>query len=154
MGGRNRCLYLVDTLGNREDFSNHFCIDGLNIDKIIIQTFRETIEPQIHEFKKERFRDNNFEPIVCPLTGILLEYRSPDCHVDHDFSSPDTTFKGLYQHFLEEQKIQLSDLKDAVICVGPHKTFKSPTLENWQQFHRKHAKLRLIHASANIRGNI
>ena len=99
------------------------------------QAKRNAIASQTIEYK-EQFFDGQPEAI-CEATGELL--LRCECHVDHECP----TFKELDQAFF-------GDWIPDVVDDGQQWHLFDDIKQSWQEFHRKHAKLRCVTRTFNL----
>jgi hypothetical protein len=103
---------------------------------------RNAVEEQVREFKN-RFFEKNRE-VKCPITGTYLTYNN--AHVDHEYPK---TFDQIVYDFIKEKNI---DVNSVVIKGELVKQLKDKRLEEeFAQYHRANANLRVISKSANLR---
>jgi hypothetical protein len=109
----------------------------------VFAAFRNGIQEQITIFRRNAF--HNKKEHICPETGIVLK-NEITTHTDHHFRKK--TFNQLVNEFLIKEEV---DFK--VITIengGMFYRLKDRSLaERWNEYHKEHAILRLIHVSAN-----
>jgi len=111
--------------------------------KDVFGAFRNDIQTQI-----KLFRDNAFkrvERIRCPETGIYMR-QNYDAHTDHHFRKK--TFVQLVAEFLFKEKIEFNDV-EIENCGMFYRLKDREIADRWNDFHKEHAILRIIHVSAN-----
>ena len=128
---------------NKEiSFSYGKCITHTSIDKNnIIRAFREAILPQIKEFKEKIFNQGK---VHCAMTGVELTWE--DCHIDHQ-----NKFRHILKEFLDKEGLKYKDIQ---IINKPNSLPKIKDEElkkKWIEYHRRHAILRPLHKSVNLR---
>lgn len=82
----------------------------------------------------------------CPLCGQPLA--SGDRHVDH---APPHTFEGLLDFWLIEEGLSYQDIEVEDVGVADAQFTDRLLAARWQEFHREHAVLRVIHIHENLR---
>jgi hypothetical protein len=169
-------FWIVRVDGTGEDFSYRRALDGpLNQRAQVIKAMRRAVQTQIDEFRRNEFERHrraylqgsaaqrdpawdrfdprnfafNFEEYqcaapVCPLTGLRL-INDPTTHVDHWGSS----FVELADTYADQNGGY------DTIAVEPGRTHPGPKLAasheiRFADYHRRNAKLRLVHRSANL----
>ena len=112
------------------------------------RVFRYTIVDQLREFKASWFRENaEQEHFTCAVTGEKVS--AERAHVDHEAPH---TFDALMRAFIESrgfhiESIELCSSKDDE--VG--RRFADEILaQDWYDYHRMHAHLRVISDTANM----
>lgn len=101
------------------------------------EAFRNAISDQTIEYKEQYF-DGHLEA-PCEATGELMT--RVDCHVDHE----EPTFRELVRQFFgENPNIEMVD--DGLCWHIADKDLRHA----WQEFHRKHAKLRCTTRNFNL----
>ena len=138
MNPRSWTLYAILEDGQEVDFSYRKSVLNMfgNYDKRmnIYYAFRRAIEDQIMEFKKSRMFGN----YVITDDGKLLPPEKT--HVHHD-----PPFEVLVERFLSEKKLKLEDIPIKESPDGIQYTIADEALlKEWQEYHRKHAKLILL----------
>jgi len=129
--------------GSKTDFSWVRCIKGNWMaprDKLR-SAMREAISDQIRSFRDE------IHGYTCEICKQHIEV----LHVDHD--GEETRFENLVLDFLEPRTLIPSRFDD---CPNTHRAkFQESDFEwftrPWQEYHRKHARLRGICASCNLK---
>ena len=103
---------------------------------------RNAIEDQVREFKDRFFeQDGEFE---CSVTRECLTYKN--AHVDHEYPK---TFDQIVYDFIKEENI---DVNSVIIEGELVKKLKDKRLEEeFAEYHKANAKLRVISKSANLR---
>jgi hypothetical protein len=105
--------------------------------------FRNEIQEQIKNFKDNSFRRH--DRVRCEETGMYMR-QNTDVHVDHHFRKK--TFNQLVEEFLSKEEADFTDI--AIENCGMFYRLKDRSLaERWNEYHKEHAILRLIHVSAN-----
>jgi len=140
------CLHLERFDGSSTDFSYLKCVKGspTSILSIWRDAARMGIRDQILDFRAQAF---SVHPVRCEISGVRL--RQADSHVDHVF--PDT-FIVLSNRFLEEYDLTPSFewLSKPEDNQYRHYITNARILRLWQEFHRREAKLRMLHWSMNL----
>ena len=115
----------------------------VNERKDVYGAFRNDIQEQISEFRRRAF--HNKREHRCTETGKMLK-NDYDTHTDHHFRKK--TFVQLVAMFLFNEKIEFNDVE--IENCGMFYRLKDRSIaEKWDNYHKEHAILRLIHASAN-----
>jgi len=159
--------------GTIDDFSYKRALEGKELDhrQQVIRAMRRAIADQIEDFRRneftqrtqqyeawDRFTDkhpnpnsinqlwNAYEELnpICPVTGIRLT-NDPTTHVDHY----EPRFVELAEKYAQDNGgfDNIPVISDS-IRPGPRLT--APHQEQFRQFHKVNAQLRLIHRSANL----
>ena len=115
----------------------------VNERKDVFAAFRNEIQEQITDFRRKAF--HNKKEHRCPETGIVLK-NEMSTHTDHHFRKK--TFNQLVDEFIAKEGTEFADI--AIENCGMFYKLKDRTLaERWNEYHKDHAILRLIHVSAN-----
>ena len=143
--GRTRHFTIHRVDGSVTDFSFHSCIDGRNDRRDRINALREAVNEQIVLFRERKFATTTL--LVCPLRGIPITRKV--CHVDH---TPPADFAALVRDWLHSaqlmlEQIQITAPRDNQIVAEMTDTEQRAS---WQEYHRLHAKLRLLSPLANL----
>ena len=133
--------------GTTESFSYRKCVQWPSRRTEVSSAFREAVCEQTVAAKLQAF-GHRLATIACPFTGRVVSFDEAD--VDH---IPPDTFVALFNRFLRErgltvEAVQLDDYR------GEHigRVIADDALRRaWQDYHRAHAKLRVISAEANRR---
>lgn len=137
----SRCFHVLRTDGTKEDFSAGDCLSAKKAVTRVQQAMRNEIHDQIAEFKAKAFASG--EPVRCAISGRHLTAR--DNNVDH--YEPD--FAVLVRRFARERKIDLASAEiDDGRSLG-HFLRDRRLAEEWKEYHRKHARLRMTSPEAN-----
>jgi hypothetical protein len=83
---------------------------------------------------------------ACPLCGQPL--LAGDRHVDH---APPHTFEGLLDFWLIEEGLNYEQVEIEDVGVADAQFIDRELAARWQDFHRQHAVLRVIHIHENLR---
>lgn len=133
-----RCFYIVRQDGTETDISWVECVDPSSHTKKVSAVFRRLVTSQVHKFRINQCDENKC--FVSPIDGNT--YHCDEGHVDHYPLS----FEHLMASFLIENKRSVEDIK-----LMDHQDnsvtdeFEDGELEElWQEYHRRHAVLRLI----------
>jgi hypothetical protein len=142
--GKNRSFWLRRRDGSETDFSFEKCLSPVNPVHTFKSAARNTIHPQVVAARQAAFRGG---PVTCPVTGVLLKHG--EHHVDHE---PPATFDRLLADF-----VRLEGLDPLTVeCEGHddgnvEKSFRDHALAaRWAQYHRDHARLRVVSKNANL----
>jgi hypothetical protein len=134
---RNECVFKV---GKEE-----FALQPMKVNDRgdTFNAFRHDIQEQITQFRRACF--HNKKEHRCPETGILLK-NDMNTHTDHHFRKK--TFLHLVGAFLFANKIEMNDV-EIENCGMFYRLKDRDVADKWYEYHKEHAILRLIHASAN-----
>lgn len=142
--GGHKNFWIKRADGTIVDFSYLKALNGAPSPLALLKkALRREVEPDIKTFRDDFFASNP-DP-VCPLTGNPLR-RDKTSHVDHI----DPTFEDIAGRFIGA--IGMPDLR-----TRPRPDGLGPMLarrdiaDAWRWFHGDMARLRVIHASANMR---
>lgn len=131
------CFWLRRLDGTSTDFSFHECVKASSEKSDFRAAARREIKDQILDFKRNAF------PAVCPYTGEKMTH--DNCHVDH---VPPMTFARLADEWLMGRPYPETM---GHIDGSTEIRFKDRTLaEQWWNYHRQHAQLRLVSKQANL----
>ncbi|WKD35911.1 DUF3223 domain-containing protein [Streptomyces xanthophaeus] len=139
----NRGLVLVRIDGSEIDISWQECLRATPHAQQVRGCLRRAIKDQVITHVTEAFRHG---PVVCEVTGDSVS--SPQ-QADVDHCQP--AFEELAQSFIQEN----GGLEAFVIAPDHAAGFSVAELENpalvrdWQEYHRKHATLRVVTRHAN-----
>ena len=142
---KNRAFKIIRMNGTETDFSFMKCIskpkDWKSHD--FICACRTCISSQIQDFKEAELTKEK----KCPYRNLILN--KTNSHVDH---MPPSTFKNIVKKFIKEKKIDIKNIE-----IGGYednatsKFFVNDELRrSFFEFHKNHAKLRLVSARANL----
>jgi hypothetical protein len=143
-GRGTRCFHIVRVDGTSIDFSYKTALSGdASHPALVRRAMRASIDRQIAEYRRKAFADCPTH--VCPISGNELR-NNPDTHVDHtipfiDIADTFAVAMNGYNNIDVHHSVQPG-------MPGPQLT--SPTREEFQAFHKATAKLRLLHAAANL----
>lgn len=141
---RQRCLYATRWNDTPVDFSYIKCLRPQTPRELFTRALRHAVEPDIISFRESAFGLNG--RLTCPVSG--KDVTRDEVEVDHE--SP-WLFETLVQKFVVDEKI---DLKNPPVAPSEDgelgRKLSDPALERrWVEFHRAHAKLRVISAEAH-----
>lgn len=115
----------------------------VNERKDVFAAFRNDVQEQITTFRRNAF--HNKKEHRCPETGIMLK-NEMSTHTDHHFRKK--TFIQLVEEFIAREETDFADI--AIENCGMFYRLADRDLANrWNEYHKEHAILRLIHVSAN-----
>lgn len=132
--------------GTGDDFSYRKALDGApNRNAAIRQAMRHAIRHQIDEYRRAQFaaRADRDGMLLCPLTGLRV--RPAGAHVDHI-----EPFADIASRFISG----CGGPDSVPLGSSPH--HPGPALADpiqltaWTIYHRQQARLRVVHASANL----
>lgn len=142
----NKSFWIFRRDGSDTDISWVACVDQKRERRIaVLGTLRWEIQEQIAEFKKAAFRERDI--IICAVTQSQVRWS--DAHVDH---APPEKFLALAQRWLFENELNWDTVAIGGYADGEqHKYLADRTLaDNWRDFHRKNAVLRIVMRQANL----
>lgn len=141
----HKCFRVANNTGSFP-FSYHKCVSSSDRFKYVRRNVqmaaRLAIVCQINEFRAKA------EPI-CAVSG---EHLSPEqIHVDHDFTRK--TFQDLLDGWLRDNKWKYDDIP---LIKGDDEMYHidEPYKWSWRDFHKQHARLRIVRDAINCRGAI
>lgn len=141
---RSRRFVAVRLDGSIRDFTWRNALYPKDSEARVLRACRFAVRDQIRNFKEGWFRD---APLLsCEVSGDPITASTSD--VDH---IPPRTFKRLVAAWIGQQRLDYSDigLTPAVGYEQPDKWDDVFLEENWRDYHRTHAHLRVIHSVAN-----
>lgn len=143
--GTTRHFVIHRTDGSSTDVSFHSAIDGRNERRDRLEALRRAIEQQILDFRASAFASG--DTLRCPLRGALITEDS--YHIDHE---PPQTFIRLVDQWLKFKGLNLVDLEITPPADNQIVTemTNAAQLSSWQEYHSKHAKLRLLSPLGNL----
>jgi hypothetical protein len=133
--------------GTHTEFSFVKCIHPASKLQDFKKACRDLVANDIKQFRHARFAGAPGGQLQCPITGLPMTRL--DSHVDHE---PPLTFDSLVEQFIREESLDI----DAVEITGSgdrqmRKGFTDADLAvRWKQFHRSHARLRVVSGAANL----
>jgi hypothetical protein len=133
------CYAFAD--GRTDCFSYKNCLNGkYNRRQRLIQQFRASIHEQIAEFRNSHFERGS----QCPLCGSVMN----SCDIDHIVK-----FRDILAQFLTSKNTSIDaidfDVHTLDFSIGPQG--KDEIVNEWQEFHRRNAQLRVICSACNRR---
>ena len=130
-------LYRID--GTSDDISFVKCIENRTDTQKVIECFRRAVLHDIIEMKEKAFASGT---VTCELTGVPLSWN--ECHVDHVHPYE---FRALLDAWLDDNKLTLESFIVIDKDFAPqHNLLKL----DWQEYHRKHAVLRIVSIQAHF----
>lgn len=143
--GRTRHFTVHRVDGSPAKFSYHSCIDGPNARRDRLGALREAVANQILSFREHAFKAGIV--LACPLRGVPITRDA--YHVDH---VPPLVFEVLVQDWLKSvgltlEQIQITAPTDNQILAGMTEVAQKVS---WQEYHRLHARLRMLSPRANL----
>jgi len=139
-----QCFHVIRNDGSKDNFSITKCISGDHSDftKFSIAS-RRAVEKELYDFKENEFSKGK-GIVECPVTKEMIEW--DDAHVDHKVPM---TFSVIVLTFINMNEIDTSGVSyNNTNTYGNE--FNDPSLaEQFADWHRKNAVLRLIKAKAN-----
>lgn len=138
--GKNCFLYKMPRAHSwNGGFSYMKCITVVKHSTEVKGAFRRAVNDQIKEFRRANFNG------VSAMSGEPLDYS--DIHVDHE----NPTFLQLFNSFISDHGIEVDAVKLADLDEGGKELVDSELITLWQDYHKKHAKLRCISSQENLR---
>lgn len=135
------------TDGTHTDFSFVKCIHPASKLQIFKKACRDLVANDIKQFRYGRFAGAPDGQLHCPITGLPMTRL--DSHVDHE---PPLTFDLLVDQFIREENLDIEAVE--ITGLGDRQMRKGFTddglAKQWKQFHRSHAKLRVVSGAANL----
>ena len=143
--GTSRHFVVCRVDGTDTDFSFHKCLDGRNERRDVFQALRHAVADQINACRGQAFAGGAVPR--CPYTGQQLSPAS--AHIDH---TPPNTFLSLVMRWLQERGLRIADvpIDDGGDNTCVRQLTDSNQERSWQEFHRQHARLRVISGTANL----
>ncbi|KRX00730.1 hypothetical protein PPERSA_02990 [Pseudocohnilembus persalinus] len=141
---------------NSEDDSISYnkVVDSLNNEKYdvkkheAIKCFRKAVEPQIQEYRQQRFQQ---QIVNCDYCNQVIT-NSNKIHVDHNREHK--TFNEIVQEFMKNQKLSYEDfqfiLKYNADMGQENCIVNEEVVKNFQKYHKENAQLRLLHDYENL----
>lgn len=135
---------LTRTDGTKTDWSYVVCLTPPTRAKEATNGFRTEIREQIKDFRCDFFR-TCLSP-TCAITRAPL-VNDLSTHVDHD-----PPFEDLLASFLSQRSLQLENIEVNASQDNDLDTrlLDRQLAEEWQQYHRRHATLRVVSKKANL----
>lgn len=137
-------FYVERIDGTFEDFSYKQCIRPFTHATKAKFAFRRAIDDQVIAVKTAAFCDSTY--LYCPVTGEPIIWET--AHVDHE---PPLTFAALLADYCEQRGIDLDTIELYEPKGGIGKLLSPHMEEDWSEWHRARARLRVISADANVR---
>jgi enoyl-CoA hydratase/carnithine racemase len=140
-----RRLVVVRRDGSWRDFSWRKCLHPTDALDDVRRICRRLVADQVCAFARAFWREHP-HGAVCPALGVPITPET--AHVDH--APP--LFHELVQAWLAEEHLEPDDIEIVYRAdYGGRSEFADPLLaERWREFHRKHARLRVVSARANL----
>lgn len=142
---KHRAFFILRIDGSTTDISYRISnIQQQNWKRDFNEALRQTINPQIYQFKDKVFAAK--EEVQCPFTGEIVQ--SDNCHVDHY----NPTFDELVEMFVKQKGI--TDFSEVVSAPADNQmvpTITDSELElEFYIFHKKNANLRITSILGNL----
>jgi Protein of unknown function (DUF3223) len=145
-GNGDRCFYIHRTDGSRVHFSYQKSLLGKDdLRSLVVGALNRAVDEQIWIFRDSELKNGTQ---ICEYTGNPITKDS--YHVDHH----DPTFLELYTMWLAQSGLQIADIRVSDGNdneIGRQMTDPAQR-QSWQQFHRNHARLRLLSPLGNLSG--
>lgn len=144
-GNGDRCFYIHRLDGGEpQHFSYQKSLLGKDdLRSLVAGALNRAVDEQIWAFRDSELAKGTH---ICPYTGALITKDS--YHVDH----PNPTFFELHTQWLSQSGLQITDiqLSDGSDNEIGRRMMDPAQKESWQQFHRAHARLRLLSPLGNL----
>lgn len=137
-------FYIERTDGTFVDFSYKQCIRPFTHASKAKFAFRRAIDDQVIAVKRAAF--GAADAIRCAETGEPITWET--AHVDHE---PPLTFAVLLAEYTRLRAIDLNTIELYEPKGGIGKLLPPYMEADWAEWHRQHARLRVISAEANLR---
>ncbi len=144
---KTKCFELVRTDGSSEIFSYRNCINGKSkhLTKFS-KTCRETISEDLRNVKLNYFKKFSSKgEVKCQEKGELCKWE--ELNVDH---RQPNTFSVIVDRFIEVHKIDISTVQYTEIMDGVYYFTDHELAENFKNYHRDKANLRLVMKGKNL----
>lgn len=140
-----RGFWITRTDGSRTDISYRECVSPANRERDYLLAFRSAVAPDIIAFGNQVFSES---PVLCPITGESLSLGYS--HTDH---IPPLTFAALVAEFLRANNLAPADISTSGHGNGECslEITDAALKQRWIDFHRQHARLRIISPAANMK---
>jgi len=140
----SRRFLAIRTDASIRDFTWRHALYPKTAKDSVMRACRWAIRDEIREFRDKAFAQ--YPTLICTVSGRQI---SPiECDVDHIHPR---TFERLVAAWLRANHIEMEDV--ALIPVAgyqqPDRWEDKFLLENWREYHRTHAHLRVVHPFAN-----
>jgi len=145
----NRCFQIIRKDGTTDSFSYIKCLSSPTRKATVLTAFRDEISEQTMAFRAAAFA--HCETLTCPLS--LVPVSTETSHVDH--VSPQ--FIELVTMFCREHGIRIADIDTTKVKSADNQLraryllVDTPTKLAWQEYHHRHATLRIVSATANLK---
>jgi Protein of unknown function (DUF3223) len=139
----DRCFYVYHSDGTRDHFSYLKSLrGGDDIRSLVAGALRRAVDDQIWSFRDVELAKSQ----TCQYTGHTITKDS--YHVDHH----NPTFLALYTTWLAQTGLQLNDVRvsDGNDNELGRRMMDLAQKQSWQEFHRNHARLRLLSPLGNL----
>ena len=140
----SRRFLAVRTDSSIRDFTWRVALHPKTARARVMKACRYAVKEQIRSFRGKQFAGE--EVRACPVSGRPISAR--ECDVDH---VPPRTFEKLVESWLRSAGIDAED-----VALVPVSGYEQPDRwedafleENWREYHRLHAVLRVVHPWAN-----
>jgi hypothetical protein len=131
--------------GSWRDFSWRKCLHPTDALDDVRRICRRLVADQVCAFARQFWREHP-HGASCPVLGVPMGPKT--AHVDH--APP--LFHELVQTWLDHERLEPDDIEIVYRAdYGGRNEFVDPLLAaRWRQFHRAHARLRVVSAQANL----
>lgn len=140
--GWGSCFLVERTDGSLVDFSYKRCLRPDAPGERVTNAFRTAIGQQLADLKKAKFATT--DTFTCPVLGIPVVWAN--AHVDHEAPA---TFAWLLDRFLAIRSIDRASVMLHSAPNGLGRVLESALAQDWAEWHRANAVLRVISAQAN-----
>lgn len=142
-----QCFHVARTDETTENFSYLKCITGdPNPRTMFSMACRRAVEDELYLFKKDYFDKNDVGgwKVRCPETGEVVGFS--ESHVDH---RPPMTFSMIVHFFIETNHIDPATVDYTRDGEYGARFADEAVAEQFRQWHKKHAILRVIKGTRN-----
>lgn len=142
-----KCFYVVRKDNSFDDFSYHRCIDGEpNAFTTFAAACRRAVYEDIQDFRAKISAeiDHPEGKVKCAISGQMIHWR--DAVIDH---KPPKTFSVLVNLFQVAKQIDMSKIEYDRELIGGVKFRDKKLSEEFRQFHRQAALLRVVSRHKN-----
>jgi hypothetical protein len=140
---RSRSFYLIRTDGMETDWSYLHCLSPASHRTEVLEGMRTAIVDQVLRFKIGKFTSGENR---CEVTNVILNMEQ--AHADHH----PTSFMDLANRWREGLELSWEDIpvNETVDNSVVTRLVDANQLSSWQDYHQKHASLRLVTSKVNL----
>lgn len=144
---KTKCFELTRKDGSKEIFSYLNCINGKSKPLAKFnKTCRETISEDLRNVKQTYFKKFSTKgEVKCQETGELCKWE--ELNVDH---RQPNTFSVIVDRFIEVHRIDINAVQYTEIMDGVYHFTDIELAENFKNYHRDKANLRLVKKGKNL----